>query len=907
LQSSARLFVKLKALHLRTFNKLMHISPRMFHSKIACCLLFIGIVLSQSSTLAQFSPNPASPCAGSPVSFTNPAVTAGNNYLWDFCTGDLNQNPTGFLVNSAIPFVVRPEAMTMVTDGTNWYGFVTGRSNNRLMRINFGNTPNTLVTQLADYTDLGTLGGNLANPKGIRIVREGNNWVGLVVNVNAGTLVRINFGSNLANNSPTSDLITVSGIVANVTFPEHLDIKFDGTNYYAIVTGYDTGAFVVNFGSSIIGAPATIPLAQVNQSPSVAGSGFTAVRFFYDFGNWYAFGVGDSQIIYRITFATPTNPMSAMTMTPLPNGFAASGGFNDLEVVKDGSNYYLFIISPQGQLFKLDFGNSLTTPDGSVVQTTMGNFGVLGQLGAGGRPVSLCLAMARQNSDWYLFSVNRFTTPTPVNGLNNELVRLRFPNTCNASLAFSTAATPPPVSFLQGGNYTVSLDISNSNQLPINNFAQSIPVLNATVGDFAFNNLCLGQTTQFTNNSTGGDANVSSWLWNFGNGQTSNLKNPSLAYASQGTYTVSLTVNNLSGCTNTIQKTVQINASPTANFTVSGNCVNQITQFQSTSTLPNPLSVTYNWLVDVANGIGPGQAIANPTYVYPSVGTYTVSLTVIDALGCTSNTTRQVRVSNQPTANFNFSNACARVPLTFNDLSSINSGNIVAWQWTFSNLGTSTQRNPSFTFPNAGNYQVSLRATTDAGCSSTLTTQNVNVLNSLTSNFDLSANLGLAPLTVNFTNLTNGAAGFLWNFGNGQTSTTASPSITYTQPGTYQVRFQALNAQGCGTIATQAIQVVTVTDLNDLQANPEVLQVEQLYPNPAQEVVYCKINLPVRSQNLSLQVFTQNGQLINEQEWENLTAGEQTLAISVQQWQPGLYVMQFRQDGHVITKKVIVQ
>lgn len=85
-----------------------------------------------------------------------------------------------------------------------------------------------------------------------------------------------------------------------------------------------------------------------------------------------------------------------------------------------------------------------------------------------------------------------------------------------------------------------------------------ISIKTLPTANFTANNSCLGIANQFTNQSTGSV----SWHWDFGDGTTSNQQHPNHIYASGGTYTVTLTVKNKCGCTDTITKTVTVNNSP---------------------------------------------------------------------------------------------------------------------------------------------------------------------------------------------------------------------------------------------------------------------------------------------------------------------------------------------------------
>ena len=137
-------------------------------------------------------------------------------------------------------------------------------------------------------------------------------------------------------------------------------------------------------------------------------------------------------------------------------------------------------------------------------------------------------------------------------------------------------------------------------------------------------------TVAFTDAST---YNPTTWSWNFGDGGTSTLQNPSHVYSTAGTYSVTLTVANAYG-SNTLTKTgyVTVSAPPTnppvANFTgtPTSGTVPLTVVFTDAST-NTPTSWSWNF------GDGGTSTLQNPSHVYSTAGTYTVSLTVSNAYG----------------------------------------------------------------------------------------------------------------------------------------------------------------------------------------------------------------------------------------------------------------------------------
>src|SRR5690606_23206309 len=99
----------------------------------------------------------------------------------------------------------------------------------------------------------------------------------------------------------------------------------------------------------------------------------------------------------------------------------------------------------------------------------------------------------------------------------------------------------------------------------------------------------------------------------------------------------------------------------------------------------------------------------------------------------------------------------------------------------------------------AGNRSVTLVVTNSSNCTKSFTkSQYIQVLQVPTANFtSTNNNTCNVPATVNFTNTSVGGNSYSWDFGDGGTSASASPSHTYSTPGSYAVRLIVSNAQGC--------------------------------------------------------------------------------------------------------------
>jgi PKD repeat protein len=133
------------------------------------------------------------------------------------------------------------------------------------------------------------------------------------------------------------------------------------------------------------------------------------------------------------------------------------------------------------------------------------------------------------------------------------------------------------------------------------------------------------------------------------------------------------------------------------------------------------------------------------------------------------------------------------------------------YAWNFGDGHLSSSVNPTNTYVNPGLYTVSLTAIGSADTNTLTRTNYITVTNPPPANADFAAGprSGIAPLTVAFTNLSVGATSYLWNFGDGQTSTVTQPTNTFALAGSYTVSLTATGPLGTNTLTCTNYIVVT--------------------------------------------------------------------------------------------------
>lgn len=305
-------------------------------------------------------------------------------------------------------------------------------------------------------------------------------------------------------------------------------------------------------------------------------------------------------------------------------------------------------------------------------------------------------------------------------------------------------------------------------------------------------------TVKFTDQTVGS----AKWTWDFGDGSTSNLQNPTHVYNTDGLYSVKLVVTTAFGCIDSLTKLDYIKIiKPVANFSVNPNqgCVPLTVNFTNTSSSTEPI-VSYVWdFGDPASGANNTSALPNPTHIYNAIGNYNVRLTITNSYGCTSTLllTPAVQVTDKPTVNFTVTplQSCALTPVIFDGSSSVNG---TTWIWSFGDGQTGSGPIASHNYLDTGMFDIRL-IVLNIGCPDTLIkTQHVHISPAVP-RFTSALNCSNV-LSSTFTNSSLGATKWYWDFGDGSNidSTTFSPTHTYATAGTYKVKLTAYNiSSGC--------------------------------------------------------------------------------------------------------------
>ena len=401
------------------------------------------------------------------------------------------------------------------------------------------------------------------------------------------------------------------------------------------------------------------------------------------------------------------------------------------------------------------FSNQSTIPNGSIVQYAWDfgdggtaiqanpshNFGV-----AASYPVSLVVTSDKGCKDTLVQAVVVRPVPTADFTFTNPCEGAASTFTSTSNIAIGGSISGYTWSFLDGtgassngastshtfpgyGFYNVRLEVS-SNFGCTDDYVQTVFVNPNPIADFQIVSACEDSVVLASTASTvpGVFDLITNHLWNFGDpgspSNTSTLIRPSHVYGDPGLYLVTLEVTTDKGCTGVVQKPVRAYPQPVADFVVENRCENDQTLFLTRTTTDPQTPIEYNYW-DFGNGRTSTSPQPTTSYVNQNgPGTYNVTLAVRSSAGCVDTVVKDVIINPSPFAVFAADNVCLGDTMFFEDVSRLEYGNLVTYEWNFGDgIGASTGSQTAYTYGESGLYDVTIRVVTDSGCADVRTRQ----------------------------------------------------------------------------------------------------------------------------------------------------------------------------------------
>ena len=296
-----------------------------------------------------------------------------------------------------------------------------------------------------------------------------------------------------------------------------------------------------------------------------------------------------------------------------------------------------------------------------------------------------------------------FTLPNPIAGFIISQPAGCTPHTTNIIDTSSSGVThawfingsyysslPAPVfsftntSYQYDSVYTIKLVVTAGTGCK-DSISQNITVYPLPYPNFNANNVCDYDSVYFQDLSTTSDSIVN-WIWDFGDGSTDSIANPIHFYSTSGYKTVTLTVIDSRGCSNTVLDTLLIYPSPTANFDqqvgcgIDTVCVFQPVALQDQSIIDTLGAPIVNWYWDIEADGSIDYTSQNPTHTFQDTGLTVVALKVQTIYGCLDSVFQTLYVSLPPVASFKFDTISNCGPVTINPIDS-SYGVISGYTW----------------------------------------------------------------------------------------------------------------------------------------------------------------------------------------------------------------------------------
>lgn len=457
---------------------------------------------------------------------------------------------------------------------------------------------------------------------------------------------------------------------------------------------------------------------------------------------------------------------------------------------------------------------------------------------------------------------------------------------------------------------------------------------------------CVGLASfQFTDQSQ----NIAQYyLWNFGDGGTSDLPNPSHTYTATGKYTVSLKVTNNIGADSIVQTdyiTVTSIAPPTvapstpicagksATLTATLNTAGNTAEWTDANgnlvftgaifnTPPLPATTTYTVReaenvpsqkvgpVDNKGGGGGNHNTAGVRKVnFTALKAFTIKTVLVYAQGAGNRPISLFDAAGNilKTVTVNIPNGESRIALNLAvpgpgdyalgagpNTNLYRNNNGIQYPFTLANLVTITGSNAG---QDGFYYYFYDWEVQETPCRSTSVSVTVKVTPGPIGNFAFTTSAGN---TATFKDSSTGTiSSWQWNFGDGDTSSLQNPVHTYALPGTYTVTLTVSN----GTCTTTVTKTVTFTSgISGVQT--ELFNVE-LSPNPASDLVQMTLSGSPGSQQVQISIHSVDGRLVQRGTYD-ATPGR-AINLNVSELANGLYLVKVEAAAGMVVRKLRIE
>jgi PKD repeat protein len=357
------------------------------------------------------------------------------------------------------------------------------------------------------------------------------------------------------------------------------------------------------------------------------------------------------------------------------------------------------------------------------------------------------------------------------------------------------------VTYSTPGTYQVRLRTTSVPYGYVREVTKNVTVSDGPIASFEAESGCFGtavilrNTTQFNG--------TPNYLWDFGNGQSSILANPTVNYTSPGVYTVRLRAER-NGCATEASLEVGQFEKPVPDFNISNNnCQNSAVRFENLT--GNVFGkVGYLWSFGEDNV---RSTQVEGLHTYKTFGNKTVKLVVRTALGCDDSISKNITIIPGPSGEFSITGECQNNDITFEPLDQA-IGQNMTFSWIIHGEAIS-QRTPVRSYSSIGVRNASLTVRYQNGCANTVSREFMVKSKPVAQFSHDRICSGQEFAFDNQTVWSDGAIRYTWNLGGGITTNQRHPLHVYTVTNDtdIEVELTAEIEDGCSDVIRKNVRV----------------------------------------------------------------------------------------------------
>ena len=596
------------------------------------------------------------------------AINSGDDHLIRMVFGNgLDKFPTQITDLGNFSVLNNPYGLEIIKDEGKYFVITSNNGNNKLVILDFGTS---LLNNPSSTDKIELLGsGEVNGASRISFQKIDNEWIGLICSRGDNAIFRMDMGSTFYDTDYTFTEI------ATVTFPEGVELRREGLNYYAWAVGRDVGFYKLSFGNNVKSSPTVDFYGKIGVTDQLKS--FSVVR---SSPGWFGFITSrNGGIVSTMEFVDQCT-----------ENLAPSNEFEPDYVNFSEAGSYAIELS----------GKSMEENKYSLLDT-----------------IEVLDAIAPE-VDFY--TQNQCTESTNIFVVENPSEDvISYSWDFNNDGVEDNDEPSPSYDFSGVGDYSVSLTVSSGTCS--NTIKKDISIYSPPNASFYIPSgvLCTNTGIEFTNTSTFDPSADVSWSWDFDEDgiEDSNEENPSFIFTSAGQHSIRLEISIPTGCVDAATEIFSLQEGPEVAFHWTNNCFGEPVQFINNSTTGTGISYVWDF------GDGTQSSDKNPTHEFSTAGEYKVKL-IVDDGNCESVLVQPIEVSDGPIGGFSVNgDFVENLPLYFAGNDNSTAGDeIISWEWSFGDGLLGSGKDTVHTFNSPDNYTTSLEVTTSQGCTETIDT-----------------------------------------------------------------------------------------------------------------------------------------------------------------------------------------